>query len=224
MHERFGWQHLLCARGQPLDGPNDMYSYDGFGRNVPITTTSHGPKSYAEIVEDLESNTSHPHLYEERHSYRREGFDLDMDGTRRLLWWEAMAGGMGGFFGFYRRSSGAFAGYPYPHPEQLRTHHTFWHENKRFLLDMQRANDLSGSGAYVLKNSTSTNYILYQENTNAIEIDLRNMKGPRRAVAVDTERAYAEIDLGVLKPAVHTLEPGSSSDWAVAVGEFGSNR
>ena len=32
LHEHFGWQHLLAARGVPLPGKNNIRSYDGFGQ------------------------------------------------------------------------------------------------------------------------------------------------------------------------------------------------
>ena len=51
--------------------------------------------------------------------------------------------GMGGFFGFYPQDSGAYAGHPYPRPEQLRTHHTFWHRHNRLRLGMQPADHLA---------------------------------------------------------------------------------
>jgi hypothetical protein len=78
LHERFGWQHLLAARGVPLPGENNIRSYDGFGRPGTLSTSSHGPKDYAEIAEDMSEELKQPHLYEERHSYLRNGFDLDM--------------------------------------------------------------------------------------------------------------------------------------------------
>jgi len=220
MHDHFGWQHLLSARGYILSGPNNVNSYDGFGRKVPLCTKRHGPKDYQEIVEDMESIAATPHFYEERHTYKRTGFDLDMDGTRRLLWWEVMAGGMGGFFGFYPPKGRSFGEHPYPNPEQLCTHYTFWHTHRRFLLDMQRDNELSSNGAYVLKNADGTHYVLYKEAAGVIEIDLSQMNGSQRAVAVDTKKAYAEVDLGTLKPTDQTIKLPFSSDWAIAVGEY----
>ncbi len=219
LHDHFGWQHLLAARGFILSGPNNVNSYDGFGRNVPLHTTRNGPKDYQEIVEDMESITATPHFYEERHTYKRLGFNLDMDDTRRLLWWEVMAGGMGGFFGFYPPDGRSFGGHPYPNPEQLRAHYTFWHTHRRFLLDMQRADKLSSNDAYVLKNADNTRYVLYKEAADVIEIDLSQMNSPQRAVAVDTKKAYAEVDLGTLKPTNQTIKLPFSSDWAIAVGD-----
>jgi hypothetical protein len=212
MHEHFGWQHLLCARGHRLDGPCNINSYDGFGRKVALTTTAHGPVDFEEIVEDMDGDLTRPHLYEERHSYKRSGFNLDMDGTRRLLWWESIAGGMGGFYGFYPDSP-----YPYPDPEQLRTHYKFWHTNNRFRLDMQRANNMS-KGSYVLSLPSGKNCIFYKENASSIYMDLSRMPGAQPAIAVDTEKKYREIKIGTLGPEKHAWKAPYRSDWAIAVG------
>ena len=218
IHEHSGWRHLLCARGE--NGGNlDINAYDGFGRpGVELVTTSGGPQDYAEIVRHLDSDTTRPHLYEERHSYRRKGFHLDMDGTRRLLWWQTMAGGMGGFYGFYPTSSSAHAGYPYPQPEQLRTASDFW--RGRFRLDMVRANDLSPDpGTYVLKGGNDC-LVLYRENADSIEIDLSGLNGSQPAVAVDTKKAYVEIDLKKRLNKSQTIGLPYPSDWSVAIGKF----
>ncbi|MGD8499134.1 MAG: DUF5060 domain-containing protein, partial [Phycisphaerales bacterium] len=215
LHKNFGWQHLGCARGHRLEGAFNVNSYDGFGRDVPLRTTSHGPADYQEIAEDLDGDSARPHLYEERHSYKREGFKLDMDGTRRLLWWESMAGGMGGFYGFYPDSP-----HPYPNPEQLRAHYKFWHTKERFKLDMQRADSLTGSG-HVLSARSSTHYIFYRENTSSIRMDLSDMKGTQPAIAVDTKKEYTEIEVGRLANIEHVWKAPYRSDWAIAVGHFG---
>ncbi|MHC4751089.1 MAG: DUF5060 domain-containing protein, partial [Planctomycetota bacterium] len=217
LHEHMGWQHLLCSRGYRLEGPRIINSYDGFGRDVPLATTAHGPQSYEEIVEDLNSDITRPHLYEERHSYKREGFNLDMDGTRRLLWWESMAGGMGGFFGFYPDSP-----HPYPNPEQLRTHYTFWHTKKRFMLDMQRTNNLT-SGGYVLRVPSNTHYVFYSENTSSIRMDLTDMARVQPGIAVDTKKEYGEIEIGTLSNKEHVWKAPYRSDWTIAVGSFGKD-
>lgn len=190
LHRHFGWQHLLCARGHILEGPDNMNSYDGFGRDVQLKTTPHGPADYAEIVEDLASDKQRPHFYEERHSYKRSGFDLDMDGTRRLLWEETMAGGMGGFFGFYPDSP-----YPYPNPEQLRIHYRFWHEQQKFTLDMEPANKLIEGGVALFSPSTGR-CILYQKETDTVRVDLSRLSGRYHAFAVDTVREGDQIDIG----------------------------
>jgi len=219
LHEHMGWQHLLCARGYRLRGPHNINAYDGFGRNVPLATERHGPLSYQEIVDDLNSDVTRPHLYEERHSYRREGFNLDMDGTRRLLWWEAMAGGMGGFFGFYPNSP-----HPYPNPEQLRMHYDFWHKGKRFLLNMQPAtNELIGNG-YALWSPFTESGVLYAEDTSDIDVRLAATAQPEPIVAFDARKkvfesrgnvaSFAPVGGGLSFAAPHR------SDWVYAVGNF----
>jgi hypothetical protein len=217
LHEHFGWQHLLAARGVPLRGRNNIRSYDGFGRSVSVATTAHGPQDYREIVDDLAEDLDHPHLYEERHSYLRKGFDLDMDGTRRLLWRETMAGGMGGFFGFYPRSSSAFAGHPYPNPKQLQAHHTFWHKHKRLRLGMVPAAGLV-QGGYALKDRSNTRFLVYSENAAEIQMDLSDATTALEAVAVDTKQEYSEIPLGRLAAQTQTWKAPYTSDWAIAIG------
>ncbi len=212
LHQHFGWQHLLCARGYILEGPNNINSYDGFGRDVPLKTTSHGPAGYDEIVEDLASDNNRPHLYGERHSYKRSGFDLDMDGTRRLLWAEIMAGGMGGFFGFYQDSP-----HPYPKPEQLRTAYTFWHKKNRFLPDMQPQNNLISDG-YALRDQDKMNYVFYTTDASSIKIDLSKTPTSLPAIAVDAKKEYREINIGPLNSGQHTWKAPYKSDWAMAVG------
>ena len=219
MHDHLGWQHLLCARGYYLKGPGNMNSYDGFGRDVELATTPHGPADYQEIVEDLDSDTSRPHFYEERHSYKREGFTLDMDGTRRLLWAESMAGGMGGFFGFYPTSP-----HPYPNPQQLLTHYHFWHLNRRFVLDMERANHLIENG-YALYSPSTSSAVYYKENTSKIRIKLFKRNAHLDAVAVDTRKSfYDETYLGKLAAKSYELTLPYVSDWAIAVGNFSTDK
>ncbi len=220
MDDHFGWQHLLSARGGKLSGPHNIISYSGFGRRNEITTTKHGPKSYQQILEDIKSDTSQPHLYEERHTYLRDGFDLDMDGSRRLVWRLAMAGGMGGFFGYYSQWFNKWGPYKgkYPNPEQLRTHRTFW--RGRFLLDLQPANQLCLTGGCVLKDSKSQHHVIYQEDALSVEVDLSRMAGEQSAVAVDTRKEYQEIALGRLQPKQQRIKLPNKSDWAIAFGKF----
>jgi len=218
LHEHMGWQHLLCARGFRLRSPYNINAYDGFGRDVPLATTAHGPASYEEIVDDLNSDVTKPHLYEERHSYRREGFNLDMDGTRRLLWWQALAGGMGGFFGFYPDSP-----HPYPNPEQLRTHYDFWHTGRRFTLDMQPANHLVKEG-YALWSPATESGVFYTENTEKISIELSATRDPQPLVVFNTQKDPAEArqDVMNIPPSGGSFSFRSSpaSDWAYTVGDF----
>ncbi len=203
MHERMGWAHLLWARDRSNAGL-DVVSYPSF--NV---------RDYDRVVRDLQSDPQRPHLYEERHTYRRNG-DLDMDGTRGFLWNLAMAGGMGGFWGFFAR--GGDEGPPYPNPEQLQTHSTFWHTQGRFVLGMEPAPDRTDGVA--LESLDSMQFVFYGTNTNSLRIDLSGAPEALPAVAVDTLRDYEEIAIGELRPEMHTWDAPRTSDWAIAVGDF----
>ncbi|MBI5669314.1 MAG: DUF5060 domain-containing protein [Chloroflexi bacterium] len=212
LHSNMGWEHLLSARGFPLL-EQDMLSYSSSGTEAArgkLYTSPNGPASFEEVAADLDSSTGQPHLYEERFFYQRSadgGPTWTMERTRQSLWWYAMAGGVGAIWG-YR------GGNRYPNPEQILTFNRFW-EN-RFLLDLERVN--SGSSTRVLR--ADDRYVFYQENTNAIPLDLSALTGRQPAVAVDTKKAYAEIDLGVLQPGSQTWTAPYVSDWAIAVGWF----
>ena len=127
-----------------------------------------------------------------------------------------MAGGMGGFWGF-----GESSPYPYPKPEQLRTHATFWTEKGRFLLDMQRANALTDG--YALKTPDNKHYVFYQEDASSIRLNLSGMAGLQPAVAVDTKKPYTEISLGILDATSQQWAAPYISDWAIAVGSVAAS-
>jgi hypothetical protein len=121
-----------------------------------------------------------------------------------------MAGGAGSIWGpFFRDPT------PYPNPEQFRIHRQFWFD--RFLLDLERT-ERSGD-AYTLAGSDGRQFVVYQEDTREVRLDLTGMAGPRRAVAVETRgEEYREIDLGELAPDEQVWEAPHRSDWVVAVG------
>jgi hypothetical protein len=263
LNERMGWQHLLCARGwqNPAFGIN---SYAGFSGRYELTTTRNGPIGYEEIRQDMESDRSKPHLYEERHTYNRfkyvdpdscrepgDGPDqygnadghacwpvklnsteqgrLNEDGSRRLIWREQMAGGMGGFFGHFSvrfNSYGPFSqqcgcGY---HPESLKTafrcFNDFWAKG-RFLFDMVvETKRVRRAIGHCLRTTDAKNFVFFIENANSVEIDLSKMPGPRQVIVVDAKKAYREIDKGRLSTGWQALDLGHTSDWAIAVGQF----
>jgi len=105
-----GWPHILTSRGW-RHGSFGAHSYAGFGGNpYDLETTDKGPADYAEILHDMGAHMDKPSIYEERHTYNRwqrwphrvaDPDRLNETGSRRLVWWETMAGGMGGFFGHF---------------------------------------------------------------------------------------------------------------------------
>jgi hypothetical protein len=201
MHKHMGWRHLLCGRGR-ANTELDVISYSKY--NV---------REYEQILKDLNSDRKRPHLYEERHTYLRNG-DLSMDGTRRFLWKLTMAGGMGCFWGFYPKSK-----YPYPKPYQLRCASEFW--EGRFLLDMLPDNSLTDG--YCLRASDHKHYVFYKEDTDSVRMDLSKLVGKGEAVAVDAKKAYEETKVRTLINKEHLWKAPYVSDWAIAVGNFGSD-
>jgi hypothetical protein len=246
IHARSGYPHNLSARGLALLGPDNTLEsappnfVDGYacllregqilqtdGLGGGATLDDGGPDSYAETLEDLRHRPGRAILYEERHGYLRyhqspgkTAWPLtDMDGTRRLLWWQAMAGGAGGWIGFYGEHSDASGDGPYPAPEQLRTHRRFW--NGRFAMDMVVANELTGgpdARQYALQSPGDGRIVIFAEDADAIALRLADLPGPVRATLVDAEAEYAEVDLGELAPADQTLDltgRGAPRDWAL---------
>lgn len=202
MHEHMGWPHLLMARGKihPELNVRSISHYGGKGL----------PKSYDDVVEDMDFDKSRPHLYEERFLYTRYDY-FSMDITRRHMWWYTMAGGMGGFWGVM------WDGGPYyPNPEQMLTHKRFWDE--RFLLELERANNITDG--YALATSNNNNFVFYKEDSSSLFMNLSGMKHAQPAIAVDTKKEYHEIDLGHLEAVKQTWSAPYVSDWTIAVGFF----
>jgi hypothetical protein len=238
LNEAMGWPHILTSRGwdDPAFGAG---SYAGFGGNpYDLETSDKGPAGYEEIRLDLASRPGTPGIYEERHTYNRwkcwpspvaDPDRLDETGCRRLIWWETMAGGMGGFFGHFSERFNVFGpfdpdgpcGY---HPESLkrafRTFRAFW-RNGRLCLDMAPANGrvLDGRG-YCLADSSKTHFVFFLEDADSAAIDLTGMRGSQPLIAVDAKASYEETDRGAVEAGQRAIALPRRSDWCLAVGAF----
>ncbi|MFP3909578.1 MAG: hypothetical protein ACLFVX_06930, partial [Archaeoglobaceae archaeon] len=62
----------------------------------------------------------------------------------------------------------------------------------------------------------------YKEKTSSIQIDLSGTSGSQKAAAVDANESYTEIVKGALSPGKYTIDLGTNSDWAIAVGDLDS--
>lgn len=238
INRTMGWPHILMSRGWDDDsfGAN---SYAGFGGYpYDLETTDKGPADYQEIKQDLEIRKDKPSIYEERHTYNRwqcwpgsvhDPNRLNETASRRLIWWEAMAGGMGGFFGHFSTRFNRYGpfltegpcGY---HSESLkrafRTHREFW-RNGRLKLTMSPDNRrVNGAGEYCLVDADRNNFVFFVEDTDSVTIDLRGMPGRQRVVVVDTKADYDEKDIGSLMAGIHKIHLDTTSDWVIAVGNF----
>jgi hypothetical protein len=203
MQQHMGWSHLLMAREEGSFHPSD---------NMHVFSTDERIKSgfYDNAVDLLDNSNNRPVILERRFTYMRDGV-WDMNTTRHAMWQFTMAGGAAGWWGHFDNSP-----YPYPNKEQLVTHLQFW--RGRFLLDMVRANDLTDG--YALKETSKNNYVFYKEDTSSVTMDLSSLDSLQPAIAVDTKKIYAEINLGILTPIKHTWNAPYKSDWSIAVGEF----
>ncbi len=238
MNRTMGWQHILTSRG--WDNKSfGAHSHAGFGGNpYDLETSDKGPADYHEIREDMETRKGKPSIYEERHTYNRwncwpsrvpDPDRLNETGCRRLIWWETMAGGMGGFFGHF---SDRFNDYgPFStngpcgfHPDSLRrafrTHQEFW-KNGRLKLSMSPDNDrVRAATGYCLVAADRKHFVFFIEDADSVTVDLSDMPDNQPIIVVDTKANYCEIDRGARTAGIHTIHLGRISDWAVAVGEF----
>jgi hypothetical protein len=90
-------------------------------------------------------------------------------------------------------------------------------EQHRFVRGMKRASHLTDGFALSSTNAGRSLLVVYKEDAASIRLDLSGLKPNLRAVAVDTKKPYAEIDLGALKPESQTWKAPYQSDWAIAV-------
>lgn len=203
LRDHFGWQHLLWAR-QHSNNELAVVSNDVRATGVPQD------EFYRVAVAAMNASKGRPVIFARRFAYLRDDA-WTMDNTRRSMWQFAMAGGAAGWWGFFDNSP-----YPYPHPEQLQTHESFW--QNRFLLGFQIDNWITDGCA--LRLPANTHFVFYKEDAISIQIDLSAMNGRQSAIAVDTKLPYREINLGDFNPILQTWVAPYQSDWALAVGDF----
>ena len=238
MNRTMGWPHLLTSRGWN-DASFGANSYAGFGGSpYDLKTTDKGPADYQEIRQDLQAHKDKPSIYEERHTYNRwkcwpgsvrDPDRLDEMGCRRLIWWEAMAGGMGGFFGHFSerfnrygpfRPSGPCGYHPDSLQRAFRTYREFW-KLGRLRMSMSPDNRrVRGARGYCLASADKKHFVFFVEDADSVTIDLTGMPGSQSVTLVDARADYDQIDKGRLTAGVHTLQLGATSDWAIAVGQF----
>jgi len=186
----------------------------------------------------METHEDKPSIYEERHTYNRwqcwpgkvpDPDRLNEAGCRQLIWWETMAGGMGGFFGHFSIRFNRYGPFQPEgpceyHPESLmqafRTHQYFW-RNGRLRLDMSPDNTrVREAKGYCLVDIDKTHFVFFFEGTDSVTIDLSGMLVSQPVIAVDTKTDYKEIDKGKLVGGIHTIHLGRTSDWVLAIGDF----
>jgi len=205
LRDHMGWKHYLGARDQ---GGNinytswpeaDFYSRGHWFRGAPCE----------DMVKALRSNRHKPHSFDERWWIKRLESEEKL---RRQMWLCNMAGGISAIFG----NKGSRNADPFSNQHWFKTFSRFWED--RFLASMAHDNGIADG--YCLRTADRVNYVVYKQDTSSIEMDLSGMSSPQPAVAVDTAKAYREIEVGTLSPGKHTWEAPHKSDWALAVGAF----
>ncbi len=217
MQAEMGWSHYLGARSEKnrLTQLSESLEYSGYEQHKP---------NYDMYVQTIETRPNKPSFSEDRFRIRNQGRskDYNMEETRRGLWHSAMAGGVaniwGNLVGALDANDGLIPSNPYSNPEWIKTYSLFFED--RFLADMSRCNGLSSGSC--LKVSANSHYVFYQEDTAAIQIDLSGMAGTQNGIAVDAKNPYVEINIGALNAANQTWNAPYASDWAIAVGDFGT--
>ena len=213
LHEQFGWPHLLGARNATdrLEQIYDGLDYSSYEQHRP---------DYRRYVEVIDLHPGKPSFSEDRFRIRAQNQfsakDYDMDMTRRGLWHSTMAGGVANIWGCLGDQDSDLGSKPYPNPEWIKTWSEFLRD--RFTVDMTRAERVADSPC--LARPTRAHYVIYKEDAETIALDLSGMDGAQTAVAVDTKKPYAPIDLGELQPEGQTWTAPYVSDWALAIGRF----
>ncbi|HPE74663.1 MAG TPA: DUF5060 domain-containing protein [Draconibacterium sp.] len=210
LNKRMGWPHILTSRGWENEsfGAN---SYAGFGGPYDLTASATGPSGYHEIKQHLETKINKPSIYEERHTYNRwkcwphsvpDSNRLNETNSRRLIWWEVMAGGMGGFFGHFSERFNAYGpfnpngpcGY-YPESLKLafRTYREFW-KNGRLQLSMSPDNQrvVSETNGYCLSAINKKQFVFFIEEADSVLIDLNGMPGSQPIFSIDTKKTITK--------------------------------
>jgi len=224
MHRHMGWHHFLG--GRPA-GPNQGIDHAADARwnqGLDFSSYEHHRPTYEVYQAALRATPGQPVFSEDRFRIRTGGYpekDYSAELTRRGLYHSTMAGGIANIWGIDPELS---RGGVYPNRDQIKTYTVFFHDRRRFLPDMAPADQLSeDTDTRVLVSAGARSLVLYREAHGGIQVDLRGMENPLPGVAIDTKKAYQEVELGNLPPEAQMIRLPAISDWVVAIGHFGHN-
>lgn len=213
LQAHMGWSHPLGARASKneLDQLSEALDYAAYEQVRP---------DYAQYVAAISARPHKPTFSEDRFRIFQDTSlerNFAPEQLHRLMWQSAMAGGVANIWGNLGdgRESGDGSA-PFPNAIPIKTYATFF--ANRFTADVVRCNALTDG--MCLQRPTNAHFIFYKEATATLQMNLAGMAGPQRAVAVDTQKPYAELDLGRLNPTSQTWTAPYVSDWAIAVGGF----
>jgi len=207
MHRHLGWFHFLGGRAPDLTQICDGLDYSSYQQHRP---------DYDIYVKALDQYPDKPTFLEDRFRVRKNVYpkkDYDFDRVRRGLWHSTMAGGAANIWGNLLNPRSDDMSHPFPNKDQILTWSRFWKD--RFRKECVRDRRLTDG---VCLKRPGTSLVFYRENADTIRMDLSELRGPIRVVAVDTCRRYEEIEVVGLKAGPdQTFKAPHFSDWAVAV-------
>lgn len=216
MHSHLAWHHLLGARSNKnqLNQITEIMDYSSYEQHAP---------KYDKYLETIQERPNKPSFSEDRFRIidGGKGKHYNEEQTRRGLWHSAMVGGVANIWGNLdgvpnrtKFDEGDNASASYKNPERLKTNATFFKD--RFHTDVEVCENLTDG--HCLKMPNNSLLMFYIEGETSIQMDLSVMSSGQSAVAVDTKKAYAEINLGTISATNQTWNAPYKSDWAIAVG------
>ena len=225
LQSHFGWFHFTGGRYQgPKTGTNHSPG-NAWNSALEYASWEHHKPAYSTLVLAADEVAGKPLFTEDRFRIRNQGrskdFAQDGSDTREFLWRCTMAGGQAAIWGNLWNIGSGGKSDPYPNKTQIKTFSIFFNDNDRFLVNMERANQLtSNNNTWILRTPDNQKFVAYRENANSVQIDLSSASGTLSAIAVNTRNTYQEVDLGNLSATSQTINLPSTSDWAVAIGNF----
>lgn len=214
MQDHLGWHHFLSARPAGPNSGTDHSAYTSWNLNLNCSSYEHHKPSVEVYKSALQATADQPVISEDRFRVRNRPKDYTLEETRRGLWHSMLAGGVANIWGNLTGDhSSRLGSLPYPNKAELRTYSVF--ANTWFDKDMLPQNN---GDVLVLQTPDRQKMILYQQETQQIRIDLNSFSGLLNAVAIDTKRAYEEIELS-LSRSVQTWNAPYRSDWAIVIGK-----
>jgi hypothetical protein len=203
-----------------------VFSWDGYPTNGTEIT---GHSYYDDALDPQESNpppdgrpAGLPMMYEARFFINRpvvgSTHTYSETETRRLLWQLAMANGTGAIIGTHASPYNV----DYTYPERFKTLTDFMDLRFHQLLNIVTTVGGVAVDGLALANASGSLQLLYKEDASSIDVTIpANLSGVP-VVAQNCVAAHSEQSLGTYDAGTHTISLGSTSDWAVAVGQFGA--
>lgn len=201
LRKNCSYYHLVGGRGHKNE-------YREISSKLDYASWEWHHPSYQDYRDHLAHANQRPAFSEDRFRIwdSNHSRDYDLDQTRRGLWHSTLAGGVANIWG--HRPDGQDFSAPYPNEMALKTYSQF--VSSKFTAPMEPDNTLIKTG-YCLK-SENKSAICYAEQPDAVELNIAAFSMPIKIVAIDTQKAYQEIDLPSSTPKFR-WQPPYTSDW-----------